>query len=140
MNENDVFRRRQAMINLAAGRETPDDIEALVGAAREDRYGKVEEISLDNVSGSRYSVPYNGQNVQYFLTSEGAWLTQGDIRIDYFYKVVEEGEKTIHAKRVQGPAEIQNFHDFMMQKIRDIVSGQAKRRQARMGGQDERKR
>ncbi|MFH1710691.1 MAG: hypothetical protein ABH840_00080 [Nanoarchaeota archaeon] len=115
----DVFKRRQAMINLAAGRGTQEDADALTGSS-EDSYGEVEQISKDEARG-RYEAIYKGETRQYFVPSDGAWISGRRITMEKAYLVVGEDDNIVQVRRVQNPSELESVKLAMIERVRKIL-------------------
>ena len=115
----DVYGRRQAMINLAAGGGTQEDADALTGSS-EDSYGEVEQIPKDEARG-RYEAVYKGQARQYFVPSDGAWMGGGRVTMEKAYLVVGEDDKTVQVMRVQNPSELESVKLAMIERVKKIL-------------------
>jgi len=120
-DEPDVFKKRRAMLNFARGMPTREDIEFMMSQSAKDVYGELETLSKEEVSGRRLDAEHKGEIRQYYVPSEGAWISGKDIRLDKAYRVFEEDDKTMTVREVESHSEKQAIIQGFMQEIRRIL-------------------
>ncbi|MBW3001923.1 hypothetical protein KY338_02040 [Candidatus Woesearchaeota archaeon] len=119
--EPDVYKRRRMMKNFAEGNPTKEDIEFMMQDSEQDRYGELETISKDAADGRRLDADYHGETRQYYVPSDGAWMSGNGFRLDKAYRVFEENDNTMTVREVEHPSEKQAIIQGYMQEIRRIL-------------------
>ncbi len=116
----DEFKRRQAMINLAAGEGTQEDVDALTGGSEKEVYGRAEQFDKDGF-GLRVEAEYRGYKARYFVPKDCSWISGRGIQLDKAYRVFSEDEKTITAGEVRSQSELGAIVKALWEKVRGIV-------------------
>lgn len=117
---SDVYRRRQAMKNLAEGRGTSEDAEALTGG-REEQYGEMIEMQKKDAEGRRLVAGHFGEQRNYFIPRDKAWASGRGITIEQAYRVFEETEDIMKVREVISASELESVTKGMRQEIRRIL-------------------
>jgi hypothetical protein len=107
------------MINLAAGKGTQEDVDALTGSS-EDSYGDVEQFPKEDVR-KRYYATYKEQARPYFVPSDGAWISGGRVTMERAYLIVGEDDKTVQVRRVQSASELESVKFAMIDEVRRLL-------------------
>jgi len=116
----DVYRRREAMKNLAEGIVRKEDLDVLT-ERREEQYGEITEMQKKDAEGMKVTVGPLGDQRFYWIPRDKAWIGGGQITIEQAYRIFEESEDIMKVREIRDASELESVTKGMRQEIRRIL-------------------
>lgn len=85
----------------------------------DSRYGESQKSEID---GTKVTVNYGGQSVQYLVPRDYAWTAGvGAMTIGKAFRLFNEGQETEHLREVREPSELESVASGYVEKIWEIL-------------------
>jgi len=102
---------------------TPEELERVFNQKGDisESYGKIEHLAKESAEGRKVEANYCGENVSYWVPSDGAWINGKGLSVTQAYKIVNENDSSMELREVQSPSEIEAIARGCKSQMRRIL-------------------
>jgi hypothetical protein len=112
--ENDVYERRKAILGIG-------NSSILFRDSPLEEYGQVQEMNV-NSDGRRVTAVYSGEERNYFVPADGAWMSGGKLGVTQAYRILESDKDIMQVIEVKNISELESVANGMKAEIRRILN------------------